>query len=382
MALTWTPRRWLAGTRSGAYVAPTDLLAERHHWSSRWRAAAIGCGLSRAVHVAAGVTDTVPRLTAVTTTTTGAPALVVELLPGQLPELYRERTAALALALDAGHVRVLERSGRHLALHLLPADPLTPPFDLAPDEPDGFLGIDEDGHDVELPWALRGHTVVQGQTGSGKSVFTYGALAALAGRRDIQVVGIDPTGLLWRPWAGLPGADRRVSGLADGLTEHRRVLRELCQTMDDRLASLPPTVDTLAPSTDTPLLVVVLEEAAGLYRAADLADRKIGAEVRGLVARLAAEGRKVAVRLLILLQRADTTVLDGAVRAQAVTRLTFAADADALAMLHPRRSVDADAHALARPGIAVLTHPVRGTLRLRAGALDYASYVDRVTAAR
>ena len=107
----------------------------------------------------------------------------------------------------------------------------------------------------------------------------------------------------------------------------------------------------------------------------------VGNGVRDLIARLAAEGRKVAIRLLLLLQRADTTVLDGAVRAQALTRLSFACDTDGLAMLHPRRQVDADTHALARPGIAVLTHPTLGTLRLRAGALDYATYADRVSRA-
>ena len=190
MAVTWSPHRFLTGTRSGAYQGPTETLPARGRWSGLWRDAAIGCGLSRPVHVAAGITDVTPKLTTITATTAGAPVLVVEQLPGQLPELYRERTAALALALDAGHVRVVERGGRTLALHLLPADPLLASFDLADAEEEGFLGIDEDGHDVALPWPARGHTVVQGATGSGKSWWTYGALSALAGHPTVQVAGI------------------------------------------------------------------------------------------------------------------------------------------------------------------------------------------------
>lgn len=377
------PARRIFGPQAGRYAAEsTSVLAARGEWNGLWTEAADGCGLARTVVVPAGVTVTAPRLGGVLDGDHGRPTrLLVEMLPGQRARDYRERSIVLALALGCGRVSVTERGGRWLALALLPADPLAEPYGLAAEEPAGFVGVDEDGRDVVLPWVSRGHTVIQGQTGGGKSTGVYGLMCPLAAQRDVLVAGVDPSGVLWRPWSDLPGAGWRASGLRDGLRDARRVLSELVDELDRRVELLPDDDDRITPSSACPLLVCVLEELPALYRAADLADRKIGAEVRGCVSRLVSEGRKLAVRLVLVAQRADAAVVDGAVRAQATVRISYAGDADALAMLHPRGVVDPDDHAVAPPGVAVLTSPSTGTIRLRVGDLPFPEYAARVRAA-
>ncbi|MEJ2860560.1 hypothetical protein [Actinomycetospora flava] len=379
MALFAPHRRRLRGARSGAYRREVDLIADRHRWTATWRHAAEGAGITRTVRVAAGQTVIVPPLVSVSA---GAPlVLIVRLLPGQLPADVRAVADRLAPALGATCLRIAALSdGVHVRLELLDADPLDTPFVLPPPHelPDGFLGIDEGGADLGIPWPRRTHAVVQGSTGSGKSWWLYGALSAHAGDPLVTVAGIDPSGLLWRPWTGLDGAELRVSGLAGDLTEHVAALEALCSRMDERLAVLPDDRDQLDPTTDLPLVVVVLEELPGFYAAADLVDRKLGQRVRGLVGRLLAEGRKVAYRVVIVCQRADAAIVGGAVRAQAQLRLSFRVEPDGFRMLHPVDVVDPDEHEWAPSGVAVLSAPGLGTLRLRAGALPYDQYVARV----
>lgn len=379
MALSTPRRRWLSGPQRGTYRRETDALADRHRWSATWRHAAEGAGITRTVRVAAGQTVIVPPLVSVSA---GAPlVLIVRLLPGQLPADVRAVADRLAPALGAVRLRIAGLSdGCHVRLELLDADPLETPFVLPPRDalPDGFLGVDEAGSDLGVPWPRRPHAVVQGSTGSGKSWWLYGALSALAGDPLVTVAGVDPSGLLWRPWTALPAAELRVSGLAGDLAEHTAVLEALCQRMDERLAVLPDDRDQLDPTPDLPLVVVVLEELPGFYAAADLVDRKLGQRVRGLVGRLLAEGRKVAYRVVIVCQRADATIVGGAVRAQAQLRLSFRVEPDGFRMLHPADAVDPDEHEWAPSGVAVLSAPGLGTLRLRAGALRYDQYVTRV----
>lgn len=382
------------GTRYGREVRVSRRTLESE-WRALWRDTAEGCGLARVVHVAAGVTVSVPRIGGLRLDRHGrVTSVTVQRHPGQRLADYRAVAGQLADALGVARVRLDDLGAdRWMRLHLLDVDPLTDSWDWHTCLPDGFIAETEEGRLFSLPWERRPHTVVQGTTGSGKSWWVYAQLAALASRPgqpalddqlelshrpDVLVAGLDPSGVLWRPWDGAPGEKWRVSGLRGDLTEHRRVLAELCDEMDRRLALLPADRDVLATGAETPLLVVVLEEYAALIRAAELVDRKVGQEVRSRVGRLFAEGRKVGVRVLVVLQRADATVFDGAIRAQATLRISFASEADGIAMLHPRAAVDPDEHAIAEPGVAVVTAPRVGTLRVRSRRLDYAAYVAAV----
>lgn len=375
------PASAVRGRRSGAFaVELADLAASRHLWARRWSEATEGTGLAKIVRVPAGTTVSAPRLAAVLDEDDPdePTRLVVEMRPGQQAQDYRDRSDTLALALDAAVVSVRERGGRWIELLLWRVDPLAAPYRLPDDATPGFLGRAEDGSNVVLPWLERGHMVLQGATGSGKSTAAYALLAGVAGCPDVQVAGVDPSGVLFKPWAGYPGQHLRASGIGDGLNAARSTLAALVDELDYRISLIPDDADKLIPTPAAPLLVVVLEEVPGLYRAADVLDRKIGAEVRGAVGRLIAEGRKAAIRIVLVAQRSDANVVDGSVRAQASLRMSFACDDDALAMLHPRGVIDGTSHQNAAPGIALLSCPQLGHLRLRAPALSYTDYVARV----
>lgn len=372
------PLRGRQSTRYRREIVTSRRTADQE-FRALWRDTAEGCGLARVVHVAAGVTVSAPRIGGVRVDQHGRVRRVtVQRHPGQRTRDYRDRAAQLADALSVARVSIEELAAeRWIALTLLDVDPLDTSRAWAPAMPDGFVAHTEDGRPFVARWARRPHTVVQGQTGSGKSSWTYAQLAALADRPDVRVVGLDPSGLLWRPW---PPDPWRVSGLADDLAGPRRVLRELCGEMDRRLALLPDGCDNLDTDPGTPLLSVWLEEFPAIVRAAELVDRKVAAEVRQLVGRLFSEGRKVGIRLVLIVQRADASIVDGAVRAQAGLRVSFASEADGVRMLHPSHVIDPDDHSIAAPGICAITAPRLGTFRGRSVLLDYRDYCAHVTA--
>ena len=379
MALfTRAPRRVLAGPRRGAYRRDVDALADRHRWWGVWRAAADGAGLSRTVVVAAGRTIVVPDLVSVGYEL-GAVVLLVMLLPGQLPADVTAAAPRLAPALGCARVRVRGLSdGRHVRLELLADDPLASLRHHDPHAPPGLLGYSEDGPTITVGWPARGHGIVQGQTGSGKSVFTYAQLADAAADPAVIVAGLDPSGLLWRPFVGSRHAQWQVGGVGGDLSAHVKLLERLAATMDARIAAMPADRDAVETCPDLPLLLVVLEEYPGLLRVADVVDRKLGQRVRALVARLLSEGRKAGVRVLIVVQRADASVVDGLVRAQCAVRVSFSVDSgEAVRMLHPAVAEVADVLA-APPGVALLTMPGAPLTRFRAPLLDYARYVELV----
>ena len=227
---------------------------------------------------------------------------------------------------------------------------------------------------------------MQGVTRSGKSVWTYGALAQLAAQPDVLVAGCDPTGLLWRPFAGSLHSLWQVSGLAD-LPAHEALLARLVAEMDRRIVELPPDRDTLAVTAAMPLLVVVLEELAGLLRALDAAKAAKddpGKRVRALLGRLLAEGAKVGVRVILLVQRAEAAVVGAFERAMCSLRISFRTDNRAsVELLHPGADpAVADAHTTAEPGIALVSMPGRPLTRMRAPFLGgYPEYVAAVAGA-
>lgn len=345
-----------------------------------WRAVCEGIGLCHTVQVAAGMTITVPTL--VDVSTEPDPVLTVQLLPGQLPRDLAAEALRIAPALGARRVIVEPLGLTHARLHLLAADPLDAVVLLPEVAPVGLLGYGEDAWPVCDPLCKRPHVVLQGQTRSGKSVWTYGQLAGAVLDPTVLVAGIDPTGLLFRPFTGSQHAAWQVSGLSEDLAAHLALLDRLCAEMDRRLTVMPPHRDVLPLDGDTPAVLVVLEELAALYRVADMIDTKTGKRVRMLVGRLLSEGHKVGVRMLLIVQRADAAVIDGLARAQCATRVSFSvSDPEAVRMLHPAVTDVSDVLG-ALPGVALLTQPGTPLARFRSPLMagGYAEYTDRVKA--
>lgn len=206
------------------------------------------------------------------------------------------------------------------------------------------IGRCEDGSDATLDIRDASHVCVQGQTRSGKSVFTYGVTGQLAQMDAVRLMGVDPNRVLLGVHAEtgrtLPG-DVALGADPD---EAVAVLERAVAIMDERNAKLlPQRIDKLEKFTaDEPIILLVLEEFAGLVRSAELADKgrkpadKVGWKINALVGRLVSEGAKSGIRVMLILQRADSGIIDTGNRAQFGTRVTFGVDnADAVRMLHP-----------------------------------------------
>lgn len=344
-----------------------------------WRDACDGAGIARSVDTPTGATVSAP---AVVSVQLDPRALVVRLLPGQLPADVRRAAHRLAPHLGAAALRITARGYHHVRIDLLDADPLADVTGLSAG-PGVLLGRDENGTDLRVEPADIPHTICQGVTRSGKSVWTYGLLGQLAHRPDVLITGCDPTGLLWRPFAGTRHADWQASGLTD-LGAAEKVLRRVVDEMDDRIADLPADRDSIETGPDRPLIFVVMEELPGTLRVLDAAKTRgddPGARVRALLSRLLAEGAKAGIRCLLLAQRAEASVVGAFERAMCSLRISFRCDNRAsVELLHPGADPAlADGHTSALPGVALLSRPGHELTRFRApfigGYADYAATV-------
>lgn len=240
-----------------------------------------------------------------------------------------------------------------------------------------FLGRAEDGSQVNWSPVDDLHVIIQGQTRSGKTTGIYGMLSQLSVAPDVHVTGCDPTGLLLRPWAKL---ERHGGWQALGMANpaaHADVLERLVRRMDARIAELPEGADRVGIGPDQPLVLVVMEEYPSLVKALKTTDKATHTRLSAALFRLLTEGAKAGIRVLLVSQRADAEVVGGFERAQCTTRLSYRVDSvDALRMLHP--GVDSELageHAVARPGVCLLTRPGEPLTRLRAPNTPYADYV-------
>lgn len=368
-----------AGRQARADLAATTVEVDR--LGEAWRRACEGAGAAQRIDTVSGPTICTPRLTHVTL---GPPlVLIVQLLPGQLAADLDALGYRIAPMLGGRTLRIDPRGPIHARVELVTADLLTDPVPYTPGHDQrAQLGRTEHGLDLAADWAALPHAVVQGATGSGKSWWLYAQLAHLAHRPHTLVAGCDPSGLLWRPWAGRPAGGLRISGLAD-VDAHAVMLERLVAEMDARIRRIPPDRDSIPVGHQAPLIVVVLEEYPGLLGAADSLDKKLGARIRAAVRRLLAESRKAGLRIVLVTQRADANTIGAFERGQCGWRLSFRVEnADALRMLHPSAAAElVDEHMSAAPGVALLTAPGQALTRLRGPAIGgYAAYARLVAA--
>lgn len=378
-------RGWLARRRfdQESYAAGVE-------WRDRWRWVAEGTAVARTSPcVAGGVVVSVPDvvnvdLGAVDLGFGGRPVvLTVRLLAGQVPADVAAAGVRLAEGLGVAAVRVEPFHHGYVRVTLLPVDPLAaiPSPRPAPAAHRVDLGHGEDGRPIWLDVAAGGHVIVQGATRSGKSVSLYGVLGQLARRPHVEVAGCDPTGLLLAPWSARSRPGQVSLGTADP-GSHVAVLEGLTRDMDARIAGIRAGRDAVDIGAQVPLIVAVLEEYPGLLRVLDGTDRGLGRLARAAVARLLSEGAKAGVRVVLVAQRAEASVIGGFERGQASHRLSFRVDtADAVKMLHP--DVPAEviaAHAVAPDGVALLTAPGMPLRRLRAPMTTYGEYLAAVQA--
>lgn len=204
------------------------------------------------------------------------------------------------------------------------------------------VGRRDDGTDAVIDLREASHLIIQGITRSGKSALCYVLLAQIALSNIVRVGGVDPNRVLLSPLAQAKGPERFVLG--SDVEAAAELLERYVALMDDRLTKIDRAgVDKIDHFTEhMPVEVVVLEEYGALLRQAATEDRaqkpqgKTSGRIKSAVARLVSEGAKAGIRLILIIQRADAEIVDGATRGQFGSRITMAVDnADAVRMLHP-----------------------------------------------
>ncbi len=228
----------------------------------------------------------------------------VRMLPGQTIEDYAAAAPRLAQTFGAPVCRVRSISGRvhELDLWLLVDDPLTRTVDPIPAaaEPlvDGLpVALAEDGTVWSLP-LVGSHTLVVGATGAGKGSVIWSIICQLADPVRTGVVKlwvIDPKGGMELA-AGRPLFDRFCHGDSTSAayeTAFADLLDDAVLIMRRRQDRLRGVTRLHTPSTDEPLIVLVVDELAALT--GWTLDRTAKKRMEAALGLLLSQGRAVGV---------------------------------------------------------------------------------------
>lgn len=285
----------------------------------------------------------VPRIVGFERTGFGQ-AFDVQVLPGSSPQDLVKKSDRLAATL--GHpVRLSVTGPRTVRVQLVEVDPLSGLRRSTGEATDAgiVVGRLDTGGDAHVDLRDASHLAIQGMTRSGKSAFCYTLLSPLASDESVIVGGIDPNRVLLAPWQAVERSAGWLS-LGSDPAAAADLLGRYVEEMDRRMDVLDTLgIEALREFTpDQPLLVCVLEEFPAMIRAAEGHDagaktsERVGPLIKQRVARLVMEGAKTGIRVVLIAQRMDASIVDGAVRGQFGTRVTFAVDnGDAVTMLHP-----------------------------------------------
>jgi S-DNA-T family DNA segregation ATPase FtsK/SpoIIIE len=363
------------------WIEQRERIGLKLRWSQACARARLGEPLSnlggfRQVHL--------PRIVDVRPGSYGhAASLMLAVTPGTTVEELEQVGPELAAGLGVWRLRFTPRGGDFIRCDLITHDPLSQsvPFPLPCPSGNVAFGVDEFGDVVSTAVEDLTHIICQGQTRSGKSWWTYSLLAQLAGRDDVDVCGIDPTGLVLRPFPAHPRG-WRVSGVNDAARRYEAALAGLVDDMDNRIRRMPAHRDTVPITPDTPLRIVIGEEWPGVGRMLGHSRSK-PSPVHRLMGRLLSEGAKAGYRVLLLAQRADADSIGAFERDQCATRISFrSSDPNTIKFLHEAPADVAELHTAAPAGIGLLSAPAVPLLRFRGPAIGgYSQFVSAVSGA-
>lgn len=241
----------------------------------------------------------------------------VTMLPGQQIEDYIERADALATTFNVKELRFRPSMGgrfrrarrrvidvtaiRHDAL-AAPVEPLAPAAD--PDLSALPVACTEDGHVYGLG-VLGQHVLVGGATGAGKGSALWSIITQLApGVRSglVRLHGLDPKAI------ELPYGRSLFHKVTDGTHEElATTLEHLVEVMNQRKQVMSGVSRLHEPTTDEPLIVVIIDELAALtsYTTESRTKKRIEAAL-GL---LLSQGRAMAISVVAAAQDPRKEVL-------------------------------------------------------------------------
>lgn len=183
------------------------------------------------------------------------------------------------------------------------------------------IGVRPDGTAAALPiWRTDNgalHWLVGGQTGAGKTVFYRDLIAGLTRCADVEIWGIDTGkhGKAFTPWA--PVMSRIATTLAEAvelLTDADALVATSARSSAAQAAEGVGT-DNVQPTPETPLVVILVDEAADLLDTTKVDIRSEDARRRqqavGLLEGITAKARSEAVSVVLCTQRPDNASLGG-----------------------------------------------------------------------
>lgn len=321
------------------------------------------------------------------------PRFMISVLPGASLRTYE--SAAESLAVGLGVVGIgfsqngLQRSQGVIQMDVRLRDGLAGTRESLQQGNNGLspvvIGRTCDG-DLTVDLRRGSHLAIQGGTGSGKSALSYGLLSSLADRPEMVIAGVDPSRLLLGPWTKRTDARHEWLCATSDPEAAVNVLRSLVAEMDRRLDYLVDAgIDEIQPTPGHPLIVVVMEEFAGLVRATKEYDKtvkpaeRIAGDIERLMGRLVAESRKVGMRVMAITQRFDADLMGGGARSQFSTRITLKVESsDDVKMLHPGATTDDVEDAVQFPAGRGLVQIGGELMRAQMDLTTYEQYRQRV----
>ncbi len=233
----------------------------------------------------------------------GLDRIRVQMLLGQTPETYEQVADALAHGFGARTCRVRRDGPGIVWLEFAYADALARtipalPIDARPDLNALPIGLCEDGR----RWTLRlagTHVLVAGVTGAGKGSVIWSmirSMAPLVADGVVELWVIDPKGGMELA----PGRALFARFEADRFEAMAGLLDEAVALMKRRARRLAGVARRHEPSTDDPLVVVIIDEVANLT--AYIADRKLRERISQSLGVLLTQGRAVGVNVVAALQ--------------------------------------------------------------------------------
>lgn len=277
-----------------------------------------------------GVRYQVPKIKSVELTPSGL-RVSLTMLPGMTVGNYLSAAEILPTLLQILSVQVVESHGDRtrgrIQLTLVATDPLAEvvPFTVDPsvqisvDEP-WIIGRDTEGEGISYSFPDNAHAIIAGATRSGKSVCTYSAIVHLLRMgNSVRVLVCDPNDTTIAPfvskvsWSTSDTHPEKPTEMLKWLRTHvidarKPLLRDL---RADKITEF---------TAEVPLYVVIIDEAANYMRHSD--KTASAAFINELMA-VVAQGAKFGIRLMLITQRPDATILPTPVRSQLSARISF-----------------------------------------------------------
>ena len=205
------------------------------------------------------------------------------------------------------------------------------------------LGKDSSGKNVNLDLAKQPHTIVTGESGSGKSVFLMAAINSLEMAKtpdEARLVLLDPK----NEFRSQDGSPHLLYPRAQKPQDIANVVSSLKALMDDRIAKIGGVVkdfdptknefqgnsdrniteyNKLHPEEKMPHILMTFDEVASIMKNPDVSDR-----VKQDLSQIMALGRSVGINCLLATQRADVASIPGDIKANAPASIAFKAAPD------------------------------------------------------